>query len=332
MAGAGLVIVTGGAGFIGSNLVASLAADGQEIVVCDRLGQGDKWRNLAKHLVSAFVRPEDLPAYLERQRGAVRAILHMGAITATTAADLDLIVQTNITFSTLLWDWCAAHDVPLIYASSAAVYGDGAQGFSDDNDPRALAMLRPLNPYGWSKLAFDRMVIDQIRRGRRRPPHWAGLRLFNVYGPNEYHKGDMRSLVAKNHGLVAGGGRVALFRSHRADVADGDQKRDFVHVQDVVAVVRWLLASPTVSGIFNVGSGEARSFHSLILALFAACDREPAIDFIDMPASLRDRYQYFTQADLTSLRAAGYRNPMISLESGVNDYVRRHLSQPDPYR
>ena len=327
-----LTIITGGAGFIGSNIAAALAARGEEVVICDRLGHDDKWRNLAKHLIAGFVAPQDLPRYLADNAAQVKAILHMGAISATTETDVDLIVDTNIRLSTLLWNWCAQRGVPFLYASSAATYGDGAQGFSDDNDPAALARLRPLNAYGWSKLAFDRHVIDQISRGRRHPPQWAGLRFFNAYGPNEYHKGEMMSVVAKNHAIAAAGNRVRLFRSYRPDYADGGQLRDFVHVRDAVKVVLWLLDHPDVSGIFNVGSGQARSFNDLMAALYRAVGREPTIDYIEMPESLRPRYQYFTQADLGRLRAAGYGAPMTGLEEGVADYVRQFLSQPDPYR
>lgn len=327
-----LTLITGGAGFIGSNIAAALAGRGEEVVVCDRLGSGDKWRNLAKHLITGFVSPADLPAWLAAHVGSVRAVVHMGAVSDTTETDTDLIVDTNIKFSTRIWDWCAAHDVPLIYASSAATYGDGTQGFSDDDDPAALARLRPLNAYGWSKLAFDRFVVDQGRRGRRRPPQWVGLKFFNVYGPNEYHKGEMMSLVAKNHAIAAAGGCVRLFKSHRPDYADGGQLRDFVYVRDCVDVVLWLLDHPDVSGIFNVGSGQARSFADLMTALYRAVGREPAIDYIDMPELLRAKYQYFTQGQLDRLRAAGYTAPMTGLEEGVADYVGHFLSQPDPYR
>lgn len=328
-----LIIVTGGAGFIGSNIVATLAEEGnREIVLCDRLRNGQKWRNVAKHLLSGIVAPAELPDYLMRAGKAVRAVVHMGAISATTATDVDLIVDTNIKFSTLLWDWCAEAGVPFIYASSAATYGDGQQGFVDDNRPEALARLRPLNAYGWSKHAFDRLVVDRIRRGYPRPPQWAGLKFFNVYGPNEQHKGDMMSVVAKNHATAAAGGVVSLFKSHRDGYADGGQLRDFVYVRDCVNVVRWLLDTPEVSGIFNVGSGKARSFDDLISALYRAVGREPLISYADMPEILRDKYQYFTQADITRLRSAGYRQPMTSLEDGVTDYVARYLSQPDPHR
>jgi len=332
----GLVLVTGGAGFIGSNIVAALADRGDEVVVCDHLGTGEKWRNLARHLVADIIAPSALAGWLDHAGGIVRAVVHMGAVSSTTEADVDLILRSNFTTSRLLWDWCTAERVPLVYASSAATYGDGSAGFDDDMRPEALAGLRPLNAYGWSKHLFDRWVADQIRRGRDAPPHWAGLKFFNVYGPNEYHKGPMMSVVAKNHAIVAAGGTVQLFRSHRPDYADGGQLRDFVHVRDCVDVVLWLLDQRPASGLYNVGSGTARSFKDLIQAihgsLFGVLGPDLSIDYIDMPATLRDRYQYFTRARLDRLRAAGYTRPMTGLEDGVADYVRNHLSRPDPYR
>ena len=325
-----MIVVTGGAGFIGSNIVAALAAHGEEVAVCDRLGRGDKWRNLAKHLIAEIVAPNELARFLAGL-GSVRAVIHMGAVADTTETDADLIADSNFSLSLRLWNWCAGQDVPLIYASSAATYGDGSAGFSDDNDPAALARLRPLNAYGWSKHAFDRRVIDLVARGAAHPPQWAGLKFFNVYGPNEYHKGEMRSVVVKNYAAAAAGEPVRLFRSHRADYQDGGQMRDFVHVRDCVAVVLWLLDHGEVSGIFNVGSGQARSFHDLIAALFDATGHAPVIEYGDMPAGLRAKYQYFTQADLGRLRAAGYCAPPTPIEEGVAHYVREYLSQPDPF-
>lgn len=328
-----MIIVTGGAGFIGSNVVAALAEQGNcEIAVVDRFRNGQKWRNISKHLVAEFISPDLLLAFLGRARRNIRAVVHMGAISATTATDVDLIVDTNIRLPSVLWEWCAEAEVPFIYASSAATYGGGEHGFVDDAHPAALAQLRPLNAYGWSKHIFDRRVIDLIKSGRTRPPQWAGLKFFNVYGPNESHKGDMMSVVAKNYAVAAAGGTVRLFKSHRVDYDDGGQLRDFVYVRDCVNVITWLIENPSVSGLFNVGSGRARSFRDLVTALYRAAGSEPDIEYIAMPEILRDKYQYFTQADLSRLRAAGYDQPMTELEDGIVEYVTSYLSQADIYR
>jgi ADP-L-glycero-D-manno-heptose 6-epimerase len=327
-----IVLITGGAGFIGSNIAAHLA-NHIDVAVCDRLGPADdgKWRNLAKTPIADFVAPEHLWAWLARRGEAIEAVIHMGAISSTTEPDADLIVQTNFGLSRDLWDWCAAHKRRLIYASSAATYGDGSAGFSDADDLASLKALRPLNAYGWSKALFDIYARREADRGHA-PPQWAGLKFFNVYGPNEHHKGAMRSVACQIWPKVAAGEPVRLFKSHRAGYADGGQLRDFVHVDDAVAVVDWLLASPAVSGVFNVGSGKARSFADLAGAVFAAAGRAPTIDYFDMPEALRDRYQYFTEADLGRLRAAGFDRPTRALEDGVRAYVVDYLSQADPYR
>ena len=325
-----MIVVTGGAGFIGSNIVAALAARGEEVAVCDQLGRSDKWRNLAKHLIAEIVAPGDVMSFLAGGE-SVRALIHMGAISDTTETDAGLIADTNLTLSLRLWHWCAERCVPFIYASSAATYGDGSAGFSDDNDPAALARLRPLNAYGWSKHAFDRRTVDLVTRGKPRPPQWVGLKFFNVYGPNEYHKGEMRSVLVKNFAAAAAGDPVRLFKSYRADFEDGGQMRDFVYVRDCVAVVLWLLDRRDVSGIFNVGSGQARSFGDLISALFRATGHAPLIEYVDMPEALRAKYQYFTQADLARLRAAGYSAPATPIEEGVAHYAREYLSQPDTF-
>jgi len=328
-----MIVVTGGAGFIGSNIVAALAERGwSDIVVCDRLRNGEKWRNIAKYPLADIVAPDALMTFLAAHARAITAVIHMGAISATTETDADLILQNNFKLSLALWHWCTRERGRLIYASSAATYGDGSAGFDDDPAPEALARLRPLNPYGWSKHLFDRRVLALVQRGERTPVQWAGLKFFNVYGPNEYHKGDMRSVLAKNYPVAATGQAVRLFRSHRPDYADGGQKRDFVYVADCVEVVLWLLDNPGVSGLFNLGTGQARSFDDLIGALFAALGQPPRIEFIPMPDTLRDKYQYFTEARMERLRAAGYRRPMTALEDGVKDYVRRYLSENDPYR
>jgi ADP-L-glycero-D-manno-heptose 6-epimerase len=327
-----MYLVTGGAGFIGSNVVAALAARGEEVVVCDWLGQDERWRNLAKHELADIIAPEQLKAWLAGRAGAIHAVLHLGAISATTETDVDLIVRNNVRATLDLWDWCAETGTRFIYASSAATYGDGGEGFDDDPAPEALARLRPLNAYGWSKHMVDRRLVRLSRSGRPAPPQWAGLKFFNVYGPNEYHKGGMRSVIAQNFAAVQGGAPLRLFRSYRADYADGGQLRDFVHVADAVAAMLWLLDTPGVSGLFNIGTGRARSWLDLAHALFAALGEAPRIEFIDMPESLRPKYQYYTEARMDRLRRAGFAHPFLSLEDGVRDYVQAFLATADPYR
>jgi ADP-L-glycero-D-manno-heptose 6-epimerase len=256
----------------------------------------------------------------------------MGAISSTLETDADLIVQTNVHLSADLWRWCAEMEVPFIYASSAASYGDGSAGFDDDGSIEGLSRLRPLNPYGWSKHVFDRRVARWVAEGAPTPPQWVGLKLFNVYGPNEYHKGPMQSIVSKSFPAALAGDPVTLFRSHDANYADGGQMRDFVYVQDCVSVMLWLLDHPEVSGLFNLGTGKARSFLDLIGAMFAALNKEPQIEWIDTPEDIRDRYQYFTEAEMGRLRTAGYHTEFMSVEDGVGAYVRLFLATDDPYR
>ncbi len=327
-----MIIVTGGAGFIGSNLVQALEARGdRDIVVCDILGHDDKWKNIAKRELADIIPPDDLPAFLGDNAKDIETVFHMGAVSATTERDADLIVRSNIRLSLDLWDWCADSETPLIYASSAATYGDGERGFRDDDSIDGLANLRPMNAYGWSKHAFDRRVARIVAENGPRPPHWAGLKFFNVYGPNEYHKGGQISVALKNFREISDDGKAVLFRSHNPDYPDGGQKRDFVWVGDCVDVALWLSETPAVSGIFNVGTGAARTFEDLAKAVFRAMDIEPVIDFVDTPEAIRDRYQYFTEADMSRLRDAGYRNAPTGLEEGVARYVRESLTTADPY-
>ena len=326
-----MLLVTGGAGFIGSNVVASLNEAGRaDIAVNDILGSDDKWRNLAARQVADFVSPTELWRWLDGRK--LDAVLHFGAISSTTATDADAVIETNFRFSLRLFEWCAATATPFIYASSAATYGDGKQGYSDDWSLAALRRLKPMNLYGWSKHVFDLAVIGRVERNDKLPPQWAGLKFFNVFGANEYHKGEMMSLVAKRFDDAKAGRSIRLFKSHRPDIADGEQKRDFIYVDDAVAVVRWLLDSPTVSGIFNVGTGQAHSFRDLMNAMFAALGREPAIEYVDMPASISDSYQYFTQADTANLRRAGYNADPTALEDAVKRYVTCYLDRANRYR
>ena len=326
-----MLVVTGGGGFIGSVLAASLNEAGRsDIVIVDHFGTGDKWRNIAKRDFRDIVPVAGLPAWLERYGGDVEAVFHLGANSSTFADDADDIIATNLNSSIALWRWCAAAQRPLIYASSAATYGDGTAGFDDAGGIDAFKRLRPMNLYGWSKHAFDLWALRQAAAGSA-PPHWAGLKFFNVFGPNEYHKGDMMSLVAKNYRKVAAGETIRLFKSHRPDYRDGEQRRDFVYVKDCVAAMLWLWRQGRDSGIYNIGSGEARSFLDLMNALGAACGRAPNIEFVDIPPEIRPNYQYFTEAKLTRLRQAGYNAPFTPLEAAVTDLVTHHLAQSDPY-
>jgi len=318
-----LIIVTGGAGFIGSNIVLGLARAGLRVVVCDLFRSGEKWRNIAAAWLYDIVHPNDLPEWLARHGDKVAAIVHMAAISSTTEKDVDKFVATNIRLTLDLWNWCAANAVRLIYASSAATYGDGSAGFSDEQSPAALAALHPLNAYGWSKHVVDRRVVDDVTRGHATPRQWAGLKFFNVYGPNETHKGVMQSLVSKIFPTVKAGETVTLFKSHNPRYPDGGQQRDFIYVKDCVAVVNWLLGHPETSGLFNVGTGTARSFLDLVRAVCAAAGSTPNIQFIDTPDELRSQYQYFTRADMTKLRRAGFEASFYPLEDGVRDYLEQ---------
>ena len=320
-----MYLVTGGAGFIGSNIAAALAERGEDVVICDWLGTEEKWRNLSRVRVHEIVFPEDLRSWLRGNASRITAIVHMGAVSSTTEADADRIVRNNVQLSFALWELACERRLPLIYASSAATYGAGEQGFDDDDAPEALAALRPLNAYGWSKHVIDRRFVADVNANRTRPPQWAGLKLFNVYGPNEAHKGDMRSVVHKIYPNIANGEEIDLFKSHDPRYMDGGQLRDFVYVKDCVRVVLWLLENPRVCGLLNVGTGKARSFRDLALAVGSACGRKVTIRYIDMPPALRARYQYFTEANMAKLRELGYPHAFTGLEDGVRDYVVNHL-------
>ena len=326
-----MLLVTGGAGFIGSNLVAALNAAGRsDVVVCDMLGHEGKWRNLAKRQLMDIVPPSELMSWLQGRH--LDAIFHLGAISETTATDGDLVIETNFRLSSRLLDWCTANPTPFIYASSASTYGNGEQGFRDDQSLAALRQLRPMNLYGWSKHLFDLVVAERAAGGKPLPPQWAGLKFFNVFGPNEYHKGTMMSVLARKFDDVKAGRTVQLFKSHREGIADGDQRRDFIYVDDVVRVMIWLLATPAVSGIFNVGTGRARSFRDLMLATYAALGATPKIEYVDMPEQIRGSYQYFTESDVGRLCGAGYNGGFTGLEEAVGLYVKGFLDQTDRFR
>jgi len=327
-----MFLVTGGAGFIGSNIVASLnEAGAADVVVNDRLETGDvKWRNLAKRQLADFVPPADLSRWLEGRK--LDAVIHMGAISDTTASDGDLVMENNFRLSLRLLDWCTQTRTPFIYASSAATYGNGEQGFDDDWAQEALRKLRPMNLYGWSKHLFDQTLIERYVKKHNLPPRWIGLKFFNVYGPNEYHKGHMASVLAKVFDGAKAGQPVRLFKSHREGIADGEQRRDFIYVEDAVAVLHWLLNRGSVNGIFNVGTGKAESFRDMITAMFSALGRAPNIEYVDMPETIRGQYQYFTQASTERLRRAGYDGQFTPLANAVERYVKGYLDRADRFR
>jgi ADP-L-glycero-D-manno-heptose 6-epimerase len=325
-----MILVTGGAGFIGSNLHAALVRRGHETVVVDWLGQDAKWRNLARHPPGRLIPPSEIDAFLE-SRPPVEMVYHMGAISETTATDGDKVWETNVELSRNIWHWCTNHGVRFVYASSAATYGDGSAGFEDDASLPALQQLRPLNLYGWTKHAFDLRIARALAARRPHPPQWVGLKFFNVYGPNEYHKGRMISVVKVKHDEVVAGGPARLFRSTEPGVADGEQRRDFIWIGDVVDALLWLLDTPHVNGLFNLGTGQARSYRDMANAVCDATGRPRSVEFIDMPQALQGQYQSFTQASMGRLRAAGYPGQFTPLEEGVRRYVQDYLMKPDPY-
>jgi ADP-L-glycero-D-manno-heptose 6-epimerase len=327
------ILVTGGAGFIGSNIAATLADfTDYRVVVADEFGSGDKWRNLSKHRIYEIISPGEIFYWLESNKAELDAIIHMGAISSTTETNVDLILETNFTLSRGLWNWASQNKKRFIYASSAATYGGGEAGFVDDIALDHLSKLKPLNAYGWSKQLFDQFVAIATAGGHDKvPAQWVGLKFFNVYGPNEYHKDDQKSVVAQIFPHAKFGRPVRLFKSYNNAYKDGDQLRDFIYAKDCVKVIGWLLANPKVNGLFNLGTGKARSFNDLANAVFAAVGKPAAIHYFDMPEELRDKYQYHTQADMNRLRAAGYTDAFTSLEDGVKDYVVHYLNKDDQY-
>ncbi len=320
-------LVTGGAGFIGSNIVATLLASQEaRVVVCDRLrtSQTGKWLNLRDQAIADWVPPESLWPWLEQNGDTLHTIIHMGAISSTTESDVDLILSNNFALSRDLFKWCRRAGVRLIYASSAATYGAGELGFDDKQDLAHLTALRPLNPYGWSKALFDIYCAREADAGQE-PPGWVGLKFFNVFGPNEAHKGSMKSVLAHIWPDLASGRPVKLFASDDPRYPDGGQMRDFVYVKHAAQCVAWLTQNRVPNGVYNFGTGKARTFAELAESAFAALDRPPKIEYISAPDSLRGRYQYFTEARMERLRSLGWDQPPPSLEDAVKDYVQTHL-------
>ena len=328
-----MLAVTGAAGFIGSNLLAAIEDDPSiSVAAFDIIDSAEKKANVAKRRRVDWIDPKETISFLASNRKSVEAVVHLGAETSTAATDRSSVFAINVDLSTALWTLCAESSIPFIYASSASVYGNGGAGFDDTLDVNYLTALEPLNLYGESKLAFDTFVAEQYAQGNQTPPAWAGLRFFNVYGPNELHKGTQASVVSQMYPVAARGESYALFRSHRDDIADGEQKRDFVFVDDCVSIIRWIMATDGVTGLFNVGTGKARTFLDLANAVYRAADQPIRVEWRDTPAHLLAHYQYFTQADLTRLRAVGYTDACTSLEDGVTLTIQKYLSQADPYR
>lgn len=324
-----MILVTGAAGFIGSAIVWGLNQSGRDdIVAVDHLGLGDKWKNLARRHIDFVVPKDNVPAWLKDNAKSIEAVFHLGACSATTERDADYLMNNNVLFTKDLWDYCAQYSIPFLYASSAATYGAEEENFSDEH--KNIPNLVPINKYGWSKQIFDNWAIKQ----KKTPPAWFGFKFFNVYGPQEYHKGAQASVIHHAFPQIRDKGRLRLFKSYRDAVAHGEQQRDFVYVKDIVRIMLhfWKNAKNIPSGLYNLGTGEARSFKDLGQAVFTAMGIEPRFDWIDMPDSLKNQYQYFTEANLEKLRtAAGYTADFHSLEAGVADYVRNYLMQDQPF-
>ena len=321
-----MIIVTGGAGFIGSAFVWKLNTEGiDDIVIVDELGQSDKWKNLVNRRYVEYIHKDVFLRMIctEQTPFKPRAIVHMGACSSTTERNADYLMDNNYHYSCRLAEWALSQQVRFIYASSAATYGDGTRGFSDED--AVTETLRPINMYGYSKQLFDLWVLRQQAETR-----CAGIKFFNVFGPNEYHKGDMKSVVFKAFHQIRETGTARLFKSYKPEYGDGEQRRDFVYIKDCVEVLWWLLEHPEANGIFNLGTARSRTWNDLIRAVFSAMNREPRIEYFDMPPEVRDQYQYFTEAKMDKLRSAGCPAAFRSLEEAVRDYVANHLRNPDP--
>ncbi|MBE0653756.1 MAG: ADP-glyceromanno-heptose 6-epimerase [Bacteroidales bacterium] len=315
-----MIIITGSAGFIGSNMISELNDNRYyDLVLVDDFSREDKIPNYIHTQYSHLVEREDFPQWLRENHRMVQFVIHLGARTDTAEFDEEVFNRLNLNYSKEIWNICVEFGLPLIYASSAATYGDGSLGYSDNDS--LIPSLKPLNPYGISKNEFDKWVLDR----EQKPFFWAGLKFFNVYGPNEFHKGRMASVVYHAYRQIKETGKMKLFRSHHPDYKDGEQLRDFIYVKDVTAVIRFLMEQRPISGIFNLGTGKAETFLELVNQTFRAMGKEPRIEFVDTPADIRDKYQYFTQADMQKLRNAGYHNDFSTLTEGVSDYVGKYL-------
>ena len=322
-----MILVTGAAGFIGSNMVASLNKQGyNKIIICDWLDHKSKKKNIQKLNYEEIISPENLITYLNHKNN-IDIIIHMGANSSTTESNFRLMYNINTRFSRNIWKWCTKNKVRLIYASSAATYGDGTRGFNDSETEK----YKPLNVYGLSKYLFDRYVIKQAKNNIC-PPQWVGIKFFNVYGPNEYHKGKMQSVVKHALDQYKESGKVKLFKSYNNKYSDGEQTRDFIYVNDCITLINWLLENKNISGLFNCGTSIERSFDDLVKAMFKAINVAPCIEYINMPNNIKNQYQYFTKANMNKIKNRGYDIQSTSLEEGVYDYVTNYLLSDDKYK
>ena len=320
------LLLTGAAGFIGSYLLGYLNKKGfANIIISDDFNEEDKWFNFDSKQFIAKVQREQLFDWLLKENPIIDFVFHLGARTDTTEFDYSIHERLNLEYSKKIWNYCTDNNIPLVYASSAATYGSGESGYKDDHD--IVEKLRPLNPYGVSKNEFDKWALKQINQ----PDFWAGLKFFNVYGPNEYHKGRMASVIFHSFNQITKSNKVKLFKSHKTAFKDGEQLRDFIYVEDVASVCYWLMENPVASGLYNLGTGKARTFEHLAKATFAGMGKPFVIEYIDMPEDIRDKYQYFTEADMRKLHDAGYTKPFYSLEDGVGEYVKNYLAKKEYY-
>jgi len=320
-----MILLTGAAGFIGSCFLTELIKEGEKVIIVDDFQIEKKWRNFKEKAFYQQVERSDLFGYLEREKPPISCVLHLGARTDTTEFDNAIFEELNLDYSKKLWDYCTTQQIPMIYASSAATYGGGAWGFEDNH--KIVPALKPLNPYGRSKNDFDKWVLNQDQT----PPYWAGLKFFNVYGPNEYHKGRMASIVWHAYHQIKETGKVKLFRSHKESCADGEQRRDFIYVKDVLQTGLFLMRHNQTSGLYNIGTGKAVSYNELVTSIFDALKLPTNIEYIDIPQDIRNTYQYFTEANIQKLRSVQYKKVFYSIQDGVKDYVSLFLINQKHY-
>ena len=315
-----MILITGGAGFIGSNLINSLISkDLSEIVSVDDKNCINQSYFVNKNF--SQILPKELNSFLKKNKKKIKTIVHLGAITSTTERNVKLIIENNLELSIFLWNWCEKNKKRLIYASSAATYGDGSNSFDDNESENYLSKLMPLNLYGWSKHIFDRLILKK----KKKPSQLVGLKFFNVYGPNEFHKNEMKSVILKIYEKVSNNLQVNLFKSHNVNFKDGEQLRDFIYVKDVISILEWFLSNPKINGLYNVGTGVPRSFNDIAKSVFKNTNKTTSHKYINTPLKIRKQYQYYTKANIKKLRDSGYKKSFFSLEEGIKDYIREYL-------